>query len=304
MANSLQIVFRSLGAVIILFVITRILGKKQISQLTMFEYILGITLGELVGFISTDVEAHYIHGLLALLVWFTVPFLFEHLTLRSRKLKMWMEGTATVIIEQGRVMEKNLYKERFSPDELMEELRKKDVFDINEVEYAVLETSGELNVLLKKQYQAVTPSMLNMEVANELAPNIVLMEGKIIREGLDRAGKSEDWTLTELKQKGCSLKDVFLGQIDDSGNLYVDLYDDKRVIEKLQKNIRTATDLTSLQADLQKCQANLELYGMSALSDEDRKNYSNCANDLQQVLHRLKPTSRTSKTDQQEENTS
>ena len=286
-AVTLQIALRSLSAVFILFILTRILGKKQISQLTMFEYILGITLGELAGFLSTDLEANYLHGLVALLIWFTVPFMFEHLTLRSRKLRLWLEGSATVFIENGKILEKNLHKERFTPDELMEELHKKDVFDINEVEYAVLETSGDLNVMLKKKFQTFTPSMLSMEVGRELAPNVVVMEGKMLAEGLRRAGRSEEWVLAELKQRGCALKEIYLAQVDDSGQFYIDLYDDKRKLEKMQKHVRQTTDRDLLQAELLKCQASLELYSLSIQSDEEKKTYARCANDLRKALNRL-----------------
>lgn len=286
-AVTLQIALRSLSAVVILFILTRILGKKQISQLTMFEYILGITLGELAGFLSTDLEAHYLHGLIALLVWFTVPFLFEHITLRSRKLRLVLEGSPTVFIEQGKILEKNLHKERYTPDELMEELRKKDVFDVSEVEHAVLETSGELSVMLKKKFQTFTPSMLSMEVASELAPDVIIMEGKMISEGLLRAGRSEEWVLAELKRRGCTLKEIYLAQVDDAGEFYIDLYDDKKVMEKMQKYVRQSTDRDALQAELLKCQASLELYSMSVQSEEEKKTYARCAHDLRKALNRM-----------------
>ena len=92
MPDWLHILYRSLATLVILFAFTRILGKKQISQLSFFEYIMGITLGELAGFISTDIERNYFHGLIALCVWFAVPFGIEMLTLKSVKLREWLEG--------------------------------------------------------------------------------------------------------------------------------------------------------------------------------------------------------------------
>ncbi|UUZ87336.1 hypothetical protein LJK88_19030 [Paenibacillus sp. P26] len=113
----MHVALRSLGAVAMLFLITRILGKKQISQLTFFEYITGITLGEVAGFISTDIEAHYMNGITALLVWFIVPFSLELLTLKSKRLREWFEGSGTVMIKEGKVLEDNLKKERYTADE-------------------------------------------------------------------------------------------------------------------------------------------------------------------------------------------
>jgi uncharacterized membrane protein YcaP (DUF421 family) len=91
-AGWLEIVFRALGAIAALFLLTRILGKKQISQLTFFEYITSITIGDLAGFISTDVETNYLYGLIAIFTWFLIPYIVEWLTMKSRRMRVWFEG--------------------------------------------------------------------------------------------------------------------------------------------------------------------------------------------------------------------
>ncbi|WP_058301986.1 DUF421 domain-containing protein [Gorillibacterium timonense] len=284
MGNWLDIVWRSLLAIVILFVLTRILGKKQISQLTLFEYVLGITLGELAGFISTDMEAHFFHGVLALLIWFTVPFLLEYVSMRNRKLRNILEGTMTEVIRDGKILEKNLRKERFSADELMEELRKKDVFDVNEVEYAVLEASGDLNVLLKKENRPLTAKLLNISLPMEKKPEsqVVVMDGKLIPEALRRSEKSERWLSKELEKRKLTLEEVYLAQVDSDGMLYLDLYDDSRVLP-------AAADQTLLATLLRKCQADLELYTLTAKTDMERQGYQRCSHDLSQVLQELAP---------------
>jgi uncharacterized membrane protein YcaP (DUF421 family) len=278
----LLIVFRSLGAVVMLFILTRILGKKQISQLTFFEYITGITLGELAGFISTDMESHYFYGVLALLVWFTVPFIFEHLSLRNRTLRNWLEGKGTVVIQDGKVLEDNLRKERFSPDELMEVLRKKDVFNVNEVEYAVLEASGDLNVLLKKENQPLTPKSLGIKVAPEAEPQVVIMDGKILDNSLTRIGHNRDWLNTELKKLGVSAENVFLGEVDAFGQVFVDLFDDKQKVPKPETR-------ASLLAVLKKCEADLELHSLSTKDKAAKQMYARCAVEMERVIGAMTP---------------
>jgi len=280
----LNIVWRSLVAIVTLFVMTRILGKKQISQLTLFEYVLGITLGELAGFISTDLEAHFFHGLLALAIWFTIPFLLELLSLHSRKLRAVLEGTRTEVIKDGKILEKNLKKERFSADELMEELRKKDVFDVNEVEYAVLEASGDMNILLKKEHRPLTAKLLNITLPMNDKPEsqVVIMDGKVIPEALRRSEQSERWLRKELDKQKLTAEEIYLGQVDADGKLYLDLFDDSR-------ELPAGPDKTMLTTLLRKCQADLELYTLTAKTDKERHGYQRGSHDLGQIIQELTP---------------
>ncbi|MEO3947823.1 DUF421 domain-containing protein [Gorillibacterium sp. CAU 1737] len=288
MENWYVIVWRSLSAVVILFVLTRILGKKQISQLTLFEYVLGITLGELAGFISTDVEAHYLHGVIALLIWFLVPYALEHITLRNLRIRNFLEGSMTEVIKDGKILEKNLRRERFSPDDLMEELRKKDVFDVNEVEYAVLEAGGDLNILLKKEYQPLTAKLLNISIPNEKTTEsqVIIMDGKVVPEALVQAEKSERWLHKELDKRKVKPEEIYLAQVDGDGGLYLDLFDDRRELPAGESPVL----LTSL---LRKCQADLDLYTLTAKSDKERESYRRCSHDLKQVLRELSPLLKT-----------
>lgn len=278
----LHIALRSLGAIAMLFVITRLLGKKQISQLTFFEYITGITLGELAGFISTDIESHYSYGITALLVWFVVPLTIELVTMKSVTLRKWFEGNGTVMIKDGKVMGKNLKKERYTADELLEQLRKKSVFNVADVEFAVLEASGELNVLLKKENQPLTPKQLGIKVGPEKEPQTVIIDGNIMDEPLATAGFSRAWLQTELEKIGVTKDNVFLGQVDSYGALYVDLYDDM-----LQVPVNNEKLL--LLANLKKCEADLTLYGLSTKNPEAKSMYEQCVRLLRKEIISLIP---------------
>ncbi|WP_186445844.1 DUF421 domain-containing protein [Paenibacillus cremeus] len=273
---------RSVAAVAILFTMTRILGKKQISQLTFFEYITGIALGELAGFISTDLEAHFMHGVTAMLVWFLIPYTFEFLALKSKKLREWFEGTGTVFIKEGKVLEDNLKKERYTADELLEQLRTKNVFNLADVEFAILESSGDLSVLLKKENQPLTPKHLGVKTAPEQESQAVIIDGNIMDEPLATRGLSREWLQTELEKIGVTLENVFIGQVDTYGQLTVDLYDDMlQVPEPSQKRLLLAT--------LKKCEADLALYGLATDSEQPKRLYERCMLQLENVIEQVTP---------------
>lgn len=265
-----------------LFIFTRILGKKQISQLTFFEYVTGIALGDLVGFISTDIEANYFHGVIALLVWFIVPLIFEYLSMKSKTIREILEGKGTVFIKDGKILEDNLKKERYTTDELAEQLRTKNVFNFTDVEFAVLEASGDLSVLLKKENQPLTPKHLGVKVANEQEPQPVIMDGVILDEPLSTIGLNRGWLKTELNKIGVPLESVYFGQVDQYGQLYIDLYDDQ-----LKTPQPTAREL--VYATLKKCQADMELFALGAKDKEGKALYADCARKLDGVVQEGEP---------------
>ncbi len=282
MPGWLEIVLRALSTFVMLFVITRILGKKQISQLTFLEFIIGITLGELAGFLSTDVEANFLHGAIALLVWFIVPFGLEFLMLKSKKLRQIIEGGGRVVIKEGKVLEDNMKKERLSADELLEQLRGKNVFNFADVEFAVMETNGELSVLLKKDKQPLTASHLGIKTVNEVEPQTVIMDGKYLDEPLATLGLSRGWLHAELEKIGVTVENVFLGQVDAHQQLYVDLYDDKLKVPAPQGK-------ALLLATLKKSQADLELFAAATRSEDAKQMYERTSRELAGVIASLDP---------------
>lgn len=286
MPDWLHIIIRSLSTLITLFLITRILGKKQISQLTFFEYVVGITLGDLAGVISTDVQANFTHGMLALGVWFIVPLGLEILALKSKTLRDLFEGKGTVLIKDGNILEDNLKKERYSVDELLEQLRTKSVFKLADVEFAMLEATGDLSVLLKRENQPITPQHLGIKLPTEKPPQAVIMEGKIQLEGLAALRKNIEWLNTELGKLGVTQENVFLGQVDDLSQMKVDLYDDKITI-------REPHEKPMLLAALKKCEADLELFSLISKQAQAKQMFEQCAMDLKQIIAELQPILKT-----------
>lgn len=222
------VVIKTIFTVLLLLAITRLLGKRQITQLSLFEYITGITLGSIAAYIPLEAEktAWYL-GALSLLVWVTMAIGIEYLQIKSKKIRDLLDGKETVLIKEGKILEDNLKKERITIDELVSQLRKQNVFRLADVEFAIMEPDGSVNVMVKKERQPITAKMLDISVAQEREPEIVVMDGNIQDESLFRLGKNRKWLNEELEKQGVAIENVFMAQVDSYGDLYLDLYDDQ-----------------------------------------------------------------------------
>ncbi|AIQ13078.1 DUF421 domain-containing protein [Paenibacillus durus] len=282
MPTWLEVIFRTIFAVVVLFLLTKILGKRQVSQLSFFEYITGITLGSLAAYISLDTDKNWHLGMIAILVWIAISFGIEFLQLKSKRARDFIDFKSTVLIKDGKILEENMKKERLTTDELLELLRSKDVFKVADVEFALMESSGQVNVLLTRENQPLTPKHLGIKVAPEKETQAVIMDGKLMPEALDMMGKTPKWLLDELEQQQLNLQDIFLGQVDAYGELTVDLYADNAQVPQPQEK-------PELYALLKKCEADLELFGLSSNNKDTKKLYEQCSSQLQAVITELKP---------------
>ncbi|MDQ0208582.1 uncharacterized membrane protein YcaP (DUF421 family) [Alkalicoccobacillus murimartini] len=211
----------------------RIMGKKQISQLTFFDYCVGITIGSIAATMSVDQNVKITNGLMALLIWGIFPIILAFLSLKSMWFTKMIDGSPTILIQNGKVLEKNMKKNMLSADELMLLLREKGTFKVSDVEMAILETNGQLSILLKSDQQPITPHTSGIPIQQEHGPTILIMDGQLLKKGLKERGYAEEWLLNEVQKQGAKdFKDVFLAQIDSKGNVYVDVYEDNEKKEE------------------------------------------------------------------------
>ncbi|HCG4536086.1 DUF421 domain-containing protein (plasmid) [Ureibacillus chungkukjangi] len=285
MPEWLDIAVRSVLFVVVLFFMTKLVGKKQIAQLSFFEYVTGITIGSIAAESIMGLDGKIINGLIAIIIVAAIPLIVGLISLKSKKFRDFTEGKGTIFIKDGKVMEDNLKKERITADELLQLLRRKDVFQVSDVEFAVLEPTGDLSVMLKKENQPLTPKDLDMKVASIKEPQTVIMDGKILDEPLATIGYSRGWLKTELEKLGVTVENVYLGQVNSYGELTVDLFDDKLQVPSPQDRPMTLSTM-------KKCQADLELF---ALATEDKKakqlytkNSEKLQNAIDKVTHILK----------------
>jgi uncharacterized membrane protein YcaP (DUF421 family) len=203
----------------------KILGKKQLSKLSFFEYIAGITIGDIAGTMSMDEELSLTNGITSILVWSLVPIVISSLQLRFKKFRDFVEGTPTTFIEDGKIIEKAMRKEKYSVDELLEQLRKNDVFRVADVEFAELDSNGDLSLILKQGKQPVTLEDLNIQRRQILQPHAVISDGKIDENALQKTGYTQDWLVMKLNENNVTIDQVFLAQLDRDGNFTYDLLD-------------------------------------------------------------------------------
>jgi uncharacterized membrane protein YcaP (DUF421 family) len=282
MPDWLDIVIRTTVAFVFLFALTKIIGKRQIKQITYIEYIVGISIGSIAAFMATDMDGPIWHSLIALTMFTLFSVLLEWLSLKSKMVRNLVEGNATILIKDGKILEDNLKSERMSSEDLLEHLRMKNVFRVADVEFALMESSGDLSVLLKSQYQPVTPQHLGLVVSPAEEPQTVIMDGNIMDEPLSNIGLNRNWVRAELEKAGVALENVFLGQVDKGGQLYLDLYDDKLMVSQPQ-----AMKLTF--ATLKKCQADLELYALDTKDKRMKRCYQKDSEHLQELIDQVKP---------------
>ena len=277
-----DIFIRSFIFIAVLIIMTKILGKKQLSEISFFEYVSGITIGSIAAEVIMGLERNIGHGILAISIFVGITFLVDFISLKSKKFRDVVEGTGTIIIKDGKIMEDSLKKEMYSLDEIQSLLRKKNIFNVADVEFAMLEPSGDVSVLLKKENRPLTPKDLNIKTDNEKVPQTIIMDGQIINDAMAAAGKDRRWLSTELEKLGVTLQNVFLGQVDSYGDLTVDIYDDKI-------NVPTPQQRPLLKAMIKKCQADLEVFALATDSQSAKDMYNKNAKKLEDVLKKLQP---------------
>jgi uncharacterized membrane protein YcaP (DUF421 family) len=283
MPTYLQILLRTVFAFVFLFVICRILGKRQISQLTFFDYVTGITFGSITANLATDLHMSLFNIFESMATWGLLLMVVIALSLFFRPFRLLMDGKPTLLIENGKVLEKNLLKSKISLDELMLQLRQQSAFKLSDVELAVFETNGNISVLKKAEQSPVTPKQFGMTIESEKKPTVVINNGKPIQSAIDASGYTKGWLIGELSKKGIKdFSEVYAAQVDSKGQLYVDLVDD-------QKNNAMSNDRQAILAKIKKVAADLDVYALDTENFEAKSMYKEEAEKVKDLETKLKP---------------
>lgn len=215
---------RTLILYTLVMVTMRLMGKRQIAQLEPFELVIAIIIAELAVIPMQDRDIPLINGIIAILTLLFIQVSFSILSLKSLWFRSILDGRPNVIIANGVIQEDELRKVRYNLHELLEQLRLASVFDLSDVEYAVLETSGDLSVLLKSQVRPVTPRDLQLPTAYEGLPLVLILDGQVMHSELAKGQLSEGWLRKELEKHGTNdPKDVLIATLSTKGELFVQL---------------------------------------------------------------------------------
>jgi len=223
----LEMVFRTLGAFIVLLIMTRLMGRKQLSQLTFFNYITGIALGSIAANIASQTNIHYLNGLTSLLSWAVLTILVGYIGLKSSPARVAVDGQPVVVIKQGEILEGELRKLRLNIDDLSMLLREQKVFTVKDVENAVFESNGKLSIMLKEEQQPVTKKDQNiLTVKPSYIPMELVSDGKVVEKNFLEAGVSLEWLDKQLSFLDLNLEDTFYVELQKDGTLFVDKRED------------------------------------------------------------------------------
>ncbi|QNO15517.1 DUF421 domain-containing protein [Alkalicella caledoniensis] len=205
-----------------LIISVQIIGKRLVSQITPFDFISAIVLGELVGNAIYDPTTEFYHVLFAISVWTALIYFIEKVTQKFYQSRRIIEGHPTLIVNKGIIDFQALSKEGLDFSEFLSMLREKDVLSLKHVEYAILETSGNVTVIKKAKYNQPTLDDLNIETSNPSLNLPVILDGDIVNNNLGILGYDEGWLKQKLKQaKVTNIKDVLYAEYNDDEGLFV-----------------------------------------------------------------------------------
>jgi uncharacterized membrane protein YcaP (DUF421 family) len=198
------------------------MGKHQIGQLQPYELVITILISELAAVPMQDTDIPLINGIISILTLLFIQISLSLLSLKSETARRIICGGPSILIENGRIIEKELTRLRYSLNDLLEQLRLKNIPNIGDVEYAILETSGKLSVIPKSQKRPVNPEDLQIKTPYEGLSLTLIIDGILKKDNLARANLSENWLMAELGKSGLtSWKQVFLATLDTTGQLYI-----------------------------------------------------------------------------------
>ncbi len=277
-----MILLRSIALFILVLFLVRVMGKRNITHVPLYRYVSYQVLATIAALISVNIITNPVTGLLALGVWFFLPILVDYLSLKSKRIHDLIHGKETVLIKHGRIMEENLIKTRYTGEELLRELRNKNIFSMADVEFAVMEATGEINAFLKSDRKPVTAHDLGIKTAPQTEPQTVILDGNILYEPLASLGLNREWIMKQVENAGVSLDNIFLGQVDSSGDLYLDFFDDS--VESPQPKTKEL-----LYANLEKCQSDFMRYALETEDEIAKAMYSKNAEKLGRLIKQLTP---------------
>ncbi|MGE7760989.1 DUF421 domain-containing protein [Peribacillus sp. NPDC097895] len=227
MSGFIEIIFRTFTSFILLWVFVQLLGKQTIAQRTYHLYIASITMGTIAGNLAFNIKIKFLYFIIALIIMGTVVFMLNLLAVRNPRFGKWIAGEPAILIQKGEILEGSMERLGYSLDSLKQALRGKDIFNIEEVECAILEINGSLSVLKKNQYQNATKQDLPLLPSVGTVPLELIYDGKILYDNLSKHTYDDEWLKAELKKRNLAVFDISYAVVGTKGNLYIDLIKDQ-----------------------------------------------------------------------------
>ena len=215
--EAINIIPRSIISIIVLFFITKLMGKKQASELSLFDYIIGISIGNFSAEMVMNMDYQFVNGIVAITTFGLVSYTVAHITAKSIILRRFLIGEPTIIINNGKISREALIKSKLDINDLLEQCRNRGYFDVSQISYAVLEVDGKLSILPKIDYQVTKLVDLNIKGEKEALSSNLIIDGKVMNNNLKNSNKTITWLNKELKKKGYSnYKNILLATLTNN----------------------------------------------------------------------------------------
>ena len=223
-----ETIFRTTVSFIVLLILARIMGKKQISQLTFFHYATGITIGSIAAEIAAQQETPFVDGIIAMVLWALLTLLMSYIALKSKKARTILDDRPTIVMYEGKIIEEAMKKSRLHLSDLNMMLREQSIFSIKDVQCAILETNGNLSVMKKAGQEPATKKDVNAPAPEpKYIPSEIISDGEIVKKNLSELNLTEEWVYEQLKKQGIGkVEQVFYAEIQTDGSLHIDVRSD------------------------------------------------------------------------------
>lgn len=213
---------RAVFSLITLFLITKMIGKRQVSELSLFDYVISISIGNFAAEMTMNLDSQVLNGFVSVLIFGLIATIVGILTTKSILLRRFLMGTPTIIIQDGKFVVENLKKIKFDMNDFLETARNAGYFDVSQIKYAIMEANGKVSFLPKEEYQQVTVKDMNLKPSKQGLCSNVIIDGKIMINNLKNINKDIKWLNKELKLKGCNnYKNILLATVDINEKLMI-----------------------------------------------------------------------------------
>ncbi|MGN1298457.1 MAG: DUF421 domain-containing protein [Candidatus Scatovivens sp.] len=230
----LKILILSFASVIILFVLTKIMGRREMSQLSMFDYIVSITIGSIAAEMATSLENDFMEPLIAMIVYAIVTILISYINSKSIWARRILVGDSIILYNNGKLYKKNFKKCKLDINEFLLQCRTSGYFNLNDLEVALLEPNGKISFLPKADKRPATPEDLSINPPQDNLVTNVILDGKILNNNLKSVKHNEKWLRKKIKEQGIeNIEDIFLATYDNQKDLSIYIKVDK---ENLKDN--------------------------------------------------------------------
>ncbi len=216
----LTLIFKCIFSIIVLFFVTKIIGKKQVSQLSLFDYVIGISIGNFIAEMVLNSEVKYSDGILAMFVFGVVSYIVSYITMKSINIRRLIIGVPTIIVENGKIIEEALRKTNIDINDFLEQCRIQGYFNIDDISYAIMEASGDISILPKGKATPVTRSDMKIKSKKETLTANLIIDGKFLSKNIKDCNLTINKVKDEIRKQG----------YDSENEILLGIYSDNKII--------------------------------------------------------------------------